>query len=322
MNAQKLSDTYGIVIHGGAGSIRPGSLTPEQEAEYRKVLEQALQAGYDIIYSGGEALDAVEAAISILEDSPLFNAGKGAVFTANGKNELDASIMDGRTRNAGAVAGATRIKNPIKAARKVMDNSPHVLFSGDGANQFAEEQGLEMVDNSYFYTERQWQSLQRIKEKERQQDTSGKSLILDWLDTKYGTVGCAVLDRHGNLAAGTSTGGLTNKSHGRIGDSPIIGAGTWAWNKTCALSCTGQGEYYIRLALAHTVSDLMLYKGYSLEKAMNIAIHDYLDDLGGVGGMIGIDREGHIAMDFNTNGMFRGYIKPGGKPHVYMYKDE
>ena len=308
---------YGIVIHGGAGSIVPGRYSEDEEAEFRRKLNQALNAGYEILETGGTSLDAVEAAINILENSPLFNAGKGAVFTANGVNELDASIMNGETLQAGAVARLRHIKNPITLARAVMEKSEHVMMVGDGAEMFAEQIGFELVDSSYFFTEERWKSLQNILKQEKNKEQS----LLRKLDSKFGTVGAAALDKHGNLAAGTSTGGMTNKKYGRVGDSPIIGAGTYANNKTCAVSATGHGEYFIRLNIAHDISAMMEYQNKSLKDAADEVIYNKLDKLGGDGGVIAIDKNGNIAMPFNTPGMFRGYKLEGKDPVVLFYKD-
>jgi len=249
--------------------------------------------------------------IEVLENSPLFNAGKGAVFTHDGINELDASIMEGKTLNAGAVAGVRDVKNPIKAAREVMENSAHVLLSGEGASEFAKEQGLEIVKNKYFFTESRYQSLKRLQKRERERTEKDNT----------GTVGCAVLDTYGNICAGTSTGGMTNKKYGRIGDSPVIGAGTYANNKTCAVSCTGHGEYYIRLGFARDISALMEYQNMSLEEACAEEIRK-LSELGGTGGVIGIDADGNVAMEFNTSGMFRGYIKSSGDKEIAIFEKE
>jgi len=306
-----------MVIHGGAGTISQDDMAPERERAYTEKLTEALQKGMEILQNHGTALDAVEAAIRILEDSPLFNAGKGAVFAANGRNELDASIMDGKTLKAGAVASVTTIKNPISAARAVMEKSKHVLLVSQGAEIFAAEQGLDIVDPAYFFDQRRWDELLNAKEQQGASlvDPAPRSLA-------FGTVGALALDSEGNLAAGTSTGGLTNKMHGRVGDSPIIGAGTYANNNTCAVSGTGQGEYYIRLSIAHDVSALMEYKRMSAEKAANKVIHEKLTGLGGTGGIIVLDKHGNIAMPFNTGGMYRGWVKEDGKVHVLMYKDE
>jgi L-asparaginase / beta-aspartyl-peptidase len=306
-----------MVIHGGAGTISRDKMTPEKEKAIRDKLAEALQAGHTILQNRGTALDAVEAAIKILEDSPLFNAGKGAVFTAEGKNELDASIMDGATLKAGAVASVTTIKNPITAARAVMEQSKHVLLAGPGAERFAEEKGLEIVPPHYFFTQERWDELQKIKESEKASLTppsSGKVML--------GTVGALALDSEGNLAAGTSTGGLTNKMHGRVGDSPIIGAGTYANNKTCAVSGTGQGEFFIRLEIAYDVSALMEYGGKTLHAAADQVIKQKLTGLGGTGGIIALDKDGNIAAPFNTAGMYRGWIKGDGQAHTAMYADE
>jgi beta-aspartyl-peptidase (threonine type) len=292
-------------------------MTPEREREYREKITEALQKGLAVLQNRGTALDAVETAIRILEDSPLFNAGKGAVFSAEGKNELDASIMDGKTLRAGAVASVTTIKNPISAARAVMEKSKHVLLVSRGAELFAAAKGLDIVEPEYFFDQRRWDELLKAK------DEQGASLGAPAAKSvTFGTVGALALDAEGNLAAGTSTGGLTNKMHGRVGDSPIIGAGTYANNLTCAVSGTGQGEYFIRLNVAHDVSALMEYKRMSVEKAANMVIHEKLTGLGGTGGIIALDKNGNIAMPFNTGGMYRGWVKEDGKVHVMMYKDE
>jgi len=291
---------FAIAIHGGAGTITRKNMTPEKESGYRSKLEEALNTGYSILEKGGLSLDAVEATIRIMEDSELFNAGKGAVFTNAGTNELDASIMDGSNLKAGAVAGVKTVKNPISAARKVMDETWHVMLSGDGADQFAKEQNLEIVDPIYFYTQRRWDSLKKIQSE------------------KHGTVGCVALDKHGNLAAGTSTGGLTNKKWGRIGDSPIIGAGTYANNKTCAVSGTGQGEYFIRGNVAYDISAIMEYENLSVGKAARKVISK-LSDLGGEGGVIAVDSHGNISMPFNTAGMYRGFRKSNSPAKILIY---
>ncbi|RLD76486.1 MAG: beta-aspartyl-peptidase [Bacteroidetes bacterium] len=304
---------YVIVIHGGAGVIKKENMSDEKEAAYIKKLNEALETGNRILKNGGTAIETVIATIKIMEDSPLFNAGKGAVFTHEGKNELDVSIMDGKTLNAGAASGVSNVKNPIELAYKIMVNSQHVMLSGDGASQFAKEQGLEIVDPSYFYTERRWKSLQNVIEREKKKLENEKE--------KHGTVGCVVLDKYGNLAAGTSTGGMTNKQYGRIGDSPVIGAGTYANNETCAVSCTGHGEFFIRYVVAHSVSALMEYKNLSLQDAGNEIINKKLKAVGGTGGLVSVDKDGNIAMPFNTPGMFRGYIKSSGEKEVLIYRD-
>ena len=301
---------FGLVIHGGAGTIKRDKLTPEQEQNYRAKMEAALRIGYAVLVAGGTSLDAVEEAIVILEDSPLFNAGKGAVFASNGTNELDASIMDGNTLQAGAVSGVKQIKNPIKAARLVMEKSPHVLLYGDGAETFARGHGLEFVDQSYFYTERRWEALQKARNKEQQTKPE-----------KHGTVGIVALDKHGNLAAGTSTGGLTNKRFGRIGDSPIIGAGNYADNRTCAVSATGTGEYFMRTVCGYAISARMEFGGVSLQTAAADVIHNEIGRLGGTGGVIGIDRMGNPVMVFNTPGMYRGYMMSDGQPVIKIFAD-
>jgi beta-aspartyl-peptidase (threonine type) len=326
---------FGFVIHGGAGTILREKMTPERESAIRAKLSEALTAGFAVLKKNGAGLDAVVAAITLLEDSPLFNAGKGAVFTAEGTNELDASIMEGRTRKAGAVAGLKRIKNPILLARLVMEQSAHVLMAGSGAETFAQQKGVELVDPKYFYTEERWQELQRKKQEERDKEKSAapKRSALDKdetrrgassgafaLEDKFGTVGAVCLDTAGNLSAGTSTGGMSNKRFGRIGDSPIIGAGTYADNETCAVSCTGDGEYFIRASVAHEVSSLMRYAGKTLKEAAETALAE-AKRLGGGGGLIAIDRRGNFATPFNTPGMYRGWIGPDGKPAVQIFSD-
>ena len=302
---------FAIAIHGGAGTILKSSMTPEQDALYRTKLAEAVEIGYAILEKGGTSLDAVEAVVQRLEDDSLFNAGKGSVFNSDGKVELDASIMDGNTLKAGAVAGVHHVKNPIRLARTVMEKSEHVFFIGDGAEKFAQEHGLELVDESYFFTEARWQSLQKAKAKESLTEKE-----------KHGTVGAVALDQHGNLAAATSTGGMTNKKFGRIGDSPIIGAGTYADNETCAISATGHGEYFIRAVVAHDIASLIRYKRLSIQAAAEEVVMNKLAKLGGTGGIIAIDRNANIAMPFNTDGMYRAYKVQGGKTFVAIYKDE
>lgn len=303
---------YVLVIHGGAGVIKRSSMSPEQEAKYRQGLENALETGRKVLEAGGSAEDAVEATINVLEDNPNFNAGKGAVFTGEETVELDASFMSGKNRNAGAVAGVKTIKHPISAARRVMDSSVHVMMAGRGAEAFAREQGLEEVENEYFYTEKRLNQIRAITAPEKHPDTDPPL-------KKHGTVGCVALDRQGNLAAGTSTGGMTNKRFGRVGDSPIIGAGTYANNATCAVSCTGHGEYFIRNVIAYDVSAQMEYGGKTLEEAAREVIHNKLPALGGTGGLIALDKDGNIAMLFNTDGMFRGYLTADGEKVVKIY---
>jgi L-asparaginase / beta-aspartyl-peptidase len=368
-----VSDRFVLVIHGGAGTILKSQMTPEKEKAYQNALDKALQLGSAILAKGGTALDAVEAAVKSMEDDPLFNAGKGAVFTNEGKNELDAAIMNGQTLAAGSVAGVTTIRNPITAARAVMEKSPHVMMTGKGAEKFAQQQGLKIVDPSYFYTEDRWKGLQRAKQQDslkklqskieddlkkindkldqalRRADSSvknvrgssdslyrkieqlkkeiignsGKTGLLqkENRDDKYGTVGAVALDRHGNLAAATSTGGMTNKKFGRIGDAPIIGAGTYANNATVAISGTGWGEYFIRLVMAKSISDMMEFGKWNLKDASNEMVMKRLPALGGDGGLIAVDKDGNIAMPFCTEGMYRGYIKNDGAKEIKIYKE-
>ena len=308
----------GFVIHGGAGVISKGSLSPEREAEYRRKLEEAVLAGYRALQEGKSALDAVEIATRILEDSPLFNAGKGAVFTADGTNELDASIMDGRTLGAGAVAGLRRVRNPITLARAVMEKSPHVMLIGEGAEKFATTQAIELVEPSYFFTQSRWDALQRIKKEEVGRQPS--SSIGRAPENRFGTVGAVALDRNGNLAAGTSTGGMTNKKWGRVGDAPIIGAGTYANNESCAVSATGWGEFFIRLGVAKEICTLVEYRALPVQQAADIVIKQKLQKLGGDGGVIVLDKFGNIGISFNSEGMYRAYIGVDGKPVVEIYK--
>lgn len=308
-----------LVIHGGAGTIRKENLTDEQEKAYHEALKRSLDTGYAVLARGGKSVDAVIAAITVLEDSPLFNAGKGAVFTYAGKNELDASIMDGSNLKAGAVAGVTTIKNPITAAYAVMTKSPHVMLSGQGAEKFAEEMGLKIVDPGYFIDSARYQKYLDRRKAEKSKD--GAFLDHD-PGKKFGTVGAVALDKFGNIAAGTSTGGMSDKKFGRIGDSPIIGAGTYANNKTCAISSTGWGEYFIRLAVAHDISAMMEYAGVSLQQAADTVVMKKLPALGGDGGIIGIDHHGNISMTFNTPGMYRGYIRSEGGAKTFIFKED
>lgn len=309
---------FGLVIHGGAGTIERSKMTPEREQQHRAGLERALKAGFEILERGGAGLDAVEASVRVLEDDPLFNAGRGAVFTSAGTNELDAAIMDGGTLNAGAVATLQHVKNPIALARRVMEKSGHVILVGEGAEAFAKAQGLELVDQKYFFTQERWDALQRVKEAENQAGAGGKKYLVSDQD-RHGTVGAVALDRSGNLAAATSTGGMTNKPPGRVGDSPVIGGGTYANNATCALSATGDGEYFIRATVAHDVSALMEYRGLKLQTAAEIALGN-VARLGGTGGLIAIDKDGNIALPFNTNGMYRGHADQSGKFVVEIYR--
>lgn len=319
----KAKQEFSIIIHGGAGTILKENMSAEKEAAYKATLEEAIKVGYNILKNGGSSLDAVQKTINVMEDSPLFNAGKGAVFTNAGTNEHDASIMDGKTLNAGASAGTTIVKNPINLARTVMDNSPHVMLSGNGANTFAKEQGLQIVEPDYFYTEKRHKSLEKIKEK-LELDHDDKTAFFydeDIKNSKFGTVGCAALDKNGNLAAGTSTGGMTNKRWGRIGDSPIIGAGTYANNNTCAISSTGWGEYFIRAMVAHDISALMDYKDVSLKEAAKEVIQNKLTNLGGTGGVVAIDKYGTMVAEFNTAGMYRATMNDKGELSISIYKD-
>lgn len=310
VKAQDSKPEYAIVIHGGAGSVVKGSLSPEDEKAYFEKMNEALNVGDSILKNNGSAVDAVEAVIVILENSPLFNAGKGAVFTNEGKNELDASIMEGKNHNAGAVAGVTTIKNPIKAAKAVMTNSKHVFMARGGAEKFAASQGLEIVDTSYFFTQKNYDYLKSVQKRELEQKKD-----------KHGTVGCVALDKNGNIAAGTSTGGMTNKMFGRIGDSPVIGAGTYADNQTCGVSATGHGEFFIRNVVAYDISARMKYLNESAEKSATYIINDKLEKIDARGGVIVLDKDGNIVMPFNTPGMFRGYKKSNGEVVVLLYKE-
>jgi len=315
-------ENFGIVLHGGAGTILKKNVSDSLENAYKSKLEEAIRAGYDILENGGDALDAVTATINILEDSPLFNSARGAVFTHEGRNELDASIMDGSNLNAGAVAGVRHIKNPINLARDVMDKSPHVMLYGPGAEEFARGLGYEMMDTTYFYTQEQYDVLQRVIQREKEKDSKKVSVTDPVLnDYKFGTVGCAALDKNGNLAAGTSTGGMTNKRWNRIGDSPIIGAGTYANNNTAAISATGWGEFFIRTSATHDISALMEYKGLSLKEATEEVIQKKIPDLGGDGGIIAIDKNGNIVMEFNTEGMFRASLNSKKELVIGLYKE-
>jgi beta-aspartyl-peptidase (threonine type) len=320
----KENKNYVLVIHGGSGTILKENMTPEKETAYLNTLEQSLKAGKKILESGGSAVDAIEAAILIMEDSPLFNAGKGSVFTNEGKNEMDASIMDGKTLNAGAVTGVSTIKNPISAARHVMEGSDHVMLSGKGAEKFAEQQGCQLEDPTYFYTEDRFEQLQLAKQSDEVMlDHSGANKKahgnFENGGNKLGTVGAVALDSAGNLAAATSTGGMTNKLFGRIGDTPIIGAGTYANNTTCAVSCTGHGEFILRNAVAYDVSALMEYKGLSLKEAAEYVVNDKLKKQDGEVGLVAIDAKGNYTMSFNTPGMYRGLANGNGEFITQIY---
>ncbi|MGH6885008.1 MAG: isoaspartyl peptidase/L-asparaginase family protein [Geminicoccales bacterium] len=301
-----------IAIHDGAGVINRASMTADNERAYRADLERALDAGYGVLEKGGASLDAVVAAVRILEDSPYFNAGKGAVFSHAGVNELDAAIMDGATQKAGAVAGVTHVRNPIDLARMVMERTPHVLLAGEGAEEFALEQGMELVPGSYFHTERRWKQLEEAQQAER---TAGIQDDIGY----FGTVGAVARDKHGNLAAATSTGGMTNKRWGRVGDSPIIGAGTYADNATCAVSATGSGEYFIRAVVAHEICARVRLSGITAAKAAHDVIHGKLKEIGGDGGVIVVDKDGALSLEFNTEGMFRGARDSKGRREVAIY---
>ena len=315
---------YVMVIHGGAGTITKEMMTPEKEKAYKEKLTEALKAGYAQIKAGKTSVEAVQASIVIMEDSPLFNAGKGAVFTADGKNEMDASIMDGKTMKAGAVAGVYTIKNPIKAAIAVMNNSEHVMLSGAGAEEFAKLQKLEIVDPKYFWTKDRWEGLQKAKQKEAEKLQKKTSLNTtkypDYfeIDQKFGTVGAVALDVKGNIAAGTSTGGMTNKKWNRIGDSPIIGAGTYA-NSQVGISGTGWGEYFIRSTAARTVAAKMEYQNKDIKSATDETVQ-IIQNLGGDGGLIALDKDGNVSMSFNTAGMYRGTVTDKGEIEVFIYK--
>ena len=312
---------YALVIHGGAGTILPENITDEQEASIRATLHEALKIGEGVLSQGGSALDAVEATIVFMENSDHFNAGRGAVYTNAGRHELDASIMTGQDRQAGAISGVTTVKNPIRAARKVLEESVHVLLSGDGAEQFAREQELEEVDNSYFNTDVRRRALERALERERAGTDNRTGFTSDYPDYKYGTVGCVALDKNGHLAAGTSTGGMTNKRYGRIGDSPVIGAGTYADNATCGVSSTGHGEFFIRYAVAHDIAARMRYLKEDVQTAANAVVNETLKNVDGSGGVIALDAQGNVAMPFNTPGMYRGYLRAGEDAVVGIYRE-
>lgn len=302
-----------IAIHGGAGTILRSSMTPEKEKEYRKGLEDSLVAGSAVLEKGGSALDAVEAAIIVLEDCPLFNAGKGAVFTHEGKNEMDASIMNGKDLTAGAVAGVHHVKNPITLSKAVMQRSEHVLLCGEGAEAFARTLGLPFESDEYFFVQQRYDQLLQIRD-------SGKTQMDHTSDKKFGTVGAVALDKQGNIAAGTSTGGMTNKRYGRAGDTPIIGAGTYANNKTCAVSCTGHGEFFMRAVVAYDISCLMEYKGLSLKEACDTVVQKKLVAIGGEGGIIALDAKGNVELVFNSDGMYRGMKREGSAAEIAIYK--
>lgn len=315
---QSTNDNFSIVIHGGAGTILKENMTPELEQAYRTALAEAIAVGHTILKEGGSSQEAVEKTIQLMEDSPLFNAGKGAVLTAQGHASLDASFMNGETLDAGAISGVSHIKNPISAAIAVMEKSPHVMLSGQGADQFAQSLGMEMVPNSYFITERRQKALKRVQEREKKAVSFYDPFIKD---SKFGTVGCVALDKAGNLAAGTSTGGMTNKKWDRIGDAPIIGAGTYANNASCGVSATGWGEFFIRSVVAHDIAALVEYKGLDIVTASKQVL-DKVKELGGDGGVIVLDRNGNVAMEFNTAGMYRAHMNSRGELRVEIYENE
>lgn len=323
---KKADDKYVMVIHGGAGTILKSQMSPEKEKAYKAALTLALETGYKRLQAGESSINAVEAAVHIMENSPLFNAGKGAVFTNEGKNEMDAAIMEGHTLMAGSVAGVTTIRNPISAARAVMEKSEHVMMVGKGAEKFAAEAGLEIVDPKYFWTKDRWDALQRIKKQDSTKmqldhdDKKSMKLGIENRDSKFGTVGAVALDNKGHLAAATSTGGMTNKKYGRVGDAPLIGVGTYA-NKLVGISCTGWGEFFIRNVVAYDVAALMEYKKLSVEEATKEVIMKKVPALGGDGGLIALDKDGNVSMPFNTAGMYRGTVTKDGKIEVFIYKE-
>lgn len=317
--------SFTLVIHGGAGNIARDRLSPQAATHTREVMTRALKAGYGILEKGGSSTDAVVAAINIMEDDPAFNAGKGAVFAADGRNELDAAIMDGNTRKAGAVTGVTHVRNPITLARAVMLHSRHVLLSDDGAEEFARLQGITLVPSAYFFTERRWQQLQQIKDREKAKaSTTADAYSVGWapFDRKFSTVGAVAMDRSGRITAGTSTGGLTNKKFGRVGDSPIIGAGTYADSRVCGVSATGTGEYFIRGVIAHDIAALVDYAGLPLRQAADRVIMKKLVEMGGDGGVIALGADGSVATPFNTTYMARGWVRDDGRVVIKLFHEE
>jgi len=323
--SENMKGKFAIAIHGGAGNLVKMKLTPEEEESYKQALDTALEAGSRILANGGTSVEAVEAAITSLEDCPLFNAGKGAVFTHDGHNDLDAAIMNGENLECGAVAGVRHIKNPITLARKVMEKSEFILLQSQGAEEFAKEHGIAWVDTSYFFTQHRWEQLQEAIEDDKTEldhSEKKKASVDKPREEKFGTVGCVALDVHGNIAAGTSTGGLTNKRYGRIGDSPLIGSGTYADNSTCAVSCTGKGEDFMRLNVAHDIASMMRYAQVDLQSACDSVVMKKLKAIKGRGGCIAIDSQGHIAMPFTTTGMFRGSIDVNGAKKIALYEDK
>ena len=311
---------FSLAIHGGAGTILKEDMTPELEEAYRQALEEALNGGYAVLENGGTAINAVRAAVVLMEDNALFNAGKGAVFTKKGINEMDAAIMDGSNLNAGAVTGVRNVRNPIELAEEVMVHSGHVFLSGKGANDFAIKQGIKLEPDEYFYSQFRYDQWREIRDSDLYQlDHKSDKLVGLMKDKKFGTVGAVACDSEGNLAAATSTGGMTNKRFGRIGDTPIIGAGTYANNKTCAISCTGHGEIFIKAVAAYDVSCLMEYKGLTLEEACNEVVMKKLVEIHGDGGLIGIDAKGNVALVFNSAGMYRGFRNSEGESEIAIY---
>lgn len=306
---------FTLAIHGGAGTLLRSAMTPEKETAYLQALNDALDAGFQLLKKGGTALDAVQAAVITMEDTPLFNAGKGSVFTHTGMHEMDASIMDGRNRAAGAVAGVERVKNPVELARAIMEKTGHVMLSGTGALEFAKKAGLKLEDYDYFFNQLRYDQWTQV----RNEDEFALDHNIQITEKKFGTVGAVALDRHGDLAAATSTGGMTNKRYGRVGDSPLIGCGTWADNSTCAISCTGHGEVFIRAVAAYDVHCLMEYKNMSLQQAMEEVTLRKLVAMNGEGGMIGVDASGNAALVFNSEGMYRGWRNEKGE-EVAIYK--
>lgn len=311
-----------LAIHGGAGTIVKEDMTPELEVEYTKGLEDALNAGYSVLEKGGTAMDAVKASVVSLEDNPLFNAGKGAVFTKKGINEMDAAVMDGLTLDAGAVAGVRNVRNPVLLAEEVMLHSGHIFLTGKGANDFAIKQGVKLEPDEYFFSQYRYDQWRAIRDSDMYQlDHKGDRLVTLMKDKKFGTVGAVACDAQGNLAAATSTGGMTNKRYGRVGDSPIIGCGTYANNKTCAVSCTGHGEIFIKAVAAYDVSALMEYKGLSLREACEEVVNHKLVKIDGEGGLIAVDAMGNCSLVFNSAGMYRGFRNSVGESEIAIYKD-
>jgi len=318
-----MTTTWALALHGGAGTIARTTMTPDAERAYRAALQAALEAGETILRQGGAALDAVEMAVRSLEDCPLFNAGRGAVFTHEGHHEMDASIMDGRTGLAGAVAGVRAVQNPIRAARLVMEHTDHVLLAYPGADELASQHGLPTQPAAYFFTQQRFDQLQEaLAAGEMRLDHSQAALPNEDPKKKMGTVGAVACDQHGHLAAATSTGGMTNKRYSRIGDSPIIGSGTWASDRTCAISCTGHGEYFLRAVVAHDIACLMEYRGLSLAEACRVVVHDKLAPIGGEGGLVAVDAAGTVALPFNSEGMYRGSVSAATPLYIGIYGDE